>query len=1440
MVGAAVVALWLVTTGAHAQYLPGCQQGGGPLLCTPIRDNGWSYNIGWDGPPFLVVPAHTVEVPDLASALSGFMQEYNSLSQAFCAAAGCEPNLIVGSSCAAPPTQVFNAVGGPPEQSGYWIQPCSCAFNFQGGVSQDFWGAFGRTRPYCGPNAFLRRSNPSSTCGGEPYACAQLSPKDLGPPACEAATGNPINAATGNKYESEVDYQGPGSFPLVFVRTYNSFDVGLGGAAGTYWRTNFQRAIEFWGAGSVPMALAYRPDGRVIAFKLISGAFVADPDIPDRLLRDVDEAGNVTGWRYVDAADVTEEYTATGRLAKLTDRSGLALTLAYDGNGNLAGVADSFGRSLGFSYDGLKRVTAMTDPAGASYTYGYDAKNRLVRVTYPDGFSKQYHYDEQAYTANAPQPHALTGISDENGNRFAIFRYDASGKAIATAHLAAPGVEVQTFSITYGSSSFVTDPKGTTRALSFQTLFESNKCTGSTQPSPYGGGNRKQITYDAASGWANSVVDFNDVTTAMVRADPYGRADLETQRREALGRPEMRLVTTQWHPTFRLPTQFTEPAPGGTRTTTLTYDGSGNLLQKAIVAPRNDGTSGTVTRSWSWTYGSLGRRLTATDPNNRVTTYAHYDDSDVDVGKRGNLRSITNPLGHVTQITAYDAHGRPVTTIDANGLTTALTYDARGRVTDQVVGGEHTTFVYDGVGQLTGVVLPDSSTLTYTYDGAHRLTRVQDGLGNRITYALDAAGNRIQEDVYDVGGTLARTRSRVFDGLGRLAQEVGAEAQATAYGYDGNGNATTIAAPMARTTTNSFDALNRLAAVLDPAGGVTQYAYDADGRLTRVTDARGLATVYTYDGLGNLREQTSPDSGITASTFDAAGNVLTRADARGATASYTVDALDRVTSVVYAKAGTPSETHIYSYDSGTNGKGRLTQLADPAATTTWTYTPHGRVSGKTQTAGGVTRAVAYAYNAAGQLVILTTPSGQQIGYGYLNDRVVSITVNGVPLASGIVTTPFGPAGAWQWGNGLFTFRDYDRDGRLSRWTFRNGADVVRNDLVFDAASRITGVADPVSPARSGAFQYDVLDRLTVAQQGSPVIRTLQYGYDASGNRTGVNADGLAANLTYDSASNRLQSVVGVASTAYYNGLPSVNFVYSNANRLVGIDSGGTLATYAVNGLGQRVRKMAGGATIQFVYDDRGQLLGEYDATGNLIQETVWLDGLPIATLRPTGTGAPTPVAIYYVHADHLASPRAVTRPSDNAVMWRWDNAEPFGNNPPDENPGGLGAFTYNLRFPGQYYDAEIGTNYNYYRDYDPAVGRYTQSDPIGLAGGANTYNYVRADPVRGIDPLGWAPITWPFPGWQNFPPGRCTWDRYRQLRDDKDEACGKKYTCRDAKTCEELYQRFRNGLDCLWARKKIADECFEGGTFAHVAYQIEVIGVMRECQTRAKELGCCG
>jgi RHS repeat-associated protein len=177
-------------------------------------------------------------------------------------------------------------------------------------------------------------------------------------------------------------------------------------------------------------------------------------------------------------------------------------------------------------------------------------------------------------------------------------------------------------------------------------------------------------------------------------------------------------------------------------------------------------------------------------------------------------------------------------------------------------------------------------------------------------------------------------------------------------------------------------------------------------------------------------------------------------------------------------------------------------------------------------------------------------------------------------------------------------------------------------------------------------------------------------------------------------------------------------------------SAGT-TNYIYNALGQLVEKNSLGGTELQMYDEAGHLVSEYGIHGTLIEETIWMDDTPVAVIQPSGTT----VAIYYVHTDHLNTPRKVTRPSDNGLMWRWD-PDTFGSLQPNPNPAGLGAFTYNLRFAGQYFMNESQLFTNGFRTYDPITGRYLESDPIGLGGGINTYGYVGGNPISATDPTG--------------------------------------------------------------------------------------------------------
>jgi uncharacterized protein RhaS with RHS repeats len=102
------------------------------------------------------------------------------------------------------------------------------------------------------------------------------------------------------------------------------------------------------------------------------------------------------------------------------------------------------------------------------------------------------------------------------------------------------------------------------------------------------------------------------------------------------------------------------------------------------------------------------------------------------------------------------------------------------------------------------------------------------------------------------------------------------------------------------------------------------------------------------------------------------------------------------------------------------------------------------------------------------------------------------------------------------------------------------------------------------------------------------------------------------------------------------------------------------------------------------HDQQGQLLGEYNSAGKAIREYVWLGSTPVAVFTPDPAATTNPPLVYFIHTDHLDTPRVVLD-KNNVIRWRW-MAEPFGTTAAENNPSGLGAFTFHLRFPGQYFD----------------------------------------------------------------------------------------------------------------------------------------------------------
>lgn len=488
-----------------------------------------------------------------------------------------------------------------------------------------------------------------------------------------------------------------------------------------------------------------------------------------------------------------------------------------------------------FAYDDGSRLVQLGDPAGGLIQYEYkppiansngtlyegNEYRTLTRVRFQDGSTWGYRVPNWTLGGTSDNWLAtrIVGTTDALGANFQSISYAIPGGNVSETSLAG-GVDRYTV-----SGGLVTDPLGASRNYNYSAA----NLASLYQPAGAGcSASSEQYTYDATTLNPTSKTEFNGNKTCFA-FDSSGR-NLEQARVEGLSAyaacssytpvgsvlsAGARKTSTQWHPDWRLATKVAEPG----RVTTSVYNGqpdpfaggavascapAGALLpdgkpiavlcrqveQATTDANGSQGFSATLdttapNREQKWTYNQYGQVLTHDGPRTDVsdiTTYAYYSDTGFTgtgssaVGHTiGDLQSITNAAGKVTQYTKYDKHGQLLESIDPNGVVTANTYDLRQRLLSTSVGGQTTSYTYDLAGQLLRITRPDSSYIGYEYDPAHRQTAVFDNLGNRIEYTLDNAGNRIAENVKDTSGALRRQLARSIDALGRVQQTTGRE-----------------------------------------------------------------------------------------------------------------------------------------------------------------------------------------------------------------------------------------------------------------------------------------------------------------------------------------------------------------------------------------------------------------------------------------------------------------------------------------------------------------------------------------------------------------------------------------------------------------------------------------------------------------------------------------
>lgn len=1205
---------------------------------------------------------------------------------------------------------------------------------------------FTRVRRFFCPE-YTEWSNDHNACVNEDDLAFIIGPPQEDSCPGEGAVGNPCDVRSGAKTEVVTDINLPW---VELVRSYSTAGVGDAGVLGHGWRHNHQVRLYVDGASAV----VQEGMGAQRIFQQHNGQLQAIDASGDVL---VDHAGQ---W-LMRKEEETLLFNAAGQLVTRTNNAGDALTYAYDETGLLVSVSDQRGRSLLFVHgvedSGSYRLWEVLLDGQPLVAYQQDASGRLAQTSYADNTSVLYHYE------NASFPAHLTGVTREDGQRFSTFTYDAHGRATSSQH--AGGVDGVWLSYANGSTS-VTD------ALGLQSTY--------TFSQPPGG--RRRVA---------GISDFRGSQSTLfhtVAEDPLGRIKQSTDRlgtitAHAYAQIGSGATALRQHTQVQaqgLPEAMTRVLRHHVGSNRLVYRQLGNLLETwqhngrgQVSGMTSTDTVAAQSRHWAWAYceqadvlagdgcAHIGALRSTDGPRTDVQDIARWRYYTQDAPgcaqaggscawRRGDLYQHTDAAGNTQTFLAYDAAGRLLHSTDANGLHSHREYSPRGQLLQlRLVDGSNeriTQFSYLPGGRLLRVTRPDGSWLQWQYDAAWRPVAVADAAGNRQQFTRDAMGNIIEEQIRDAGNVIVYQHSWVYDAAGRLVGEADAAANPVVHSYDVRDLRTGTTNALGVHDQWQWDGLGRLVGTIADTAGLqvsTAQQWDVQGNLASRTDPKGLLTTYLRNAFGEVLSQYSPDTGTTSWTYDSAGNPLARTDARGQVIGYIHDAVGRQ---LLQSHQDPGQELAAVYDVPATvcpageqfAAGRVSTLFDGGGQTHYCYNRFGDVVRKVQQHAGSSLVLRYRYHPGGTLAAVIHADGTEVDYvhdsqGQVRDIGVRIAGGSRQLLlAGARHAPFGPVTGWQFGNGRTVQRLLDQDYRVQSVADDRGQMVLHYS--HDAAGQIVGLQADGFPVQ---LDYDSLGRLQTFRDGATGALIEQYSHDATGNRLQLANAGLVQNYSYPADSHRLTAMDGMTRSHDATGNTSRigstrHFEHDARSRLVAVRDGSNtvLRQYAHNALGQRIAEGDSSSRMQHLYDEGGQWLGQYSASGVADQQVIWLGRLPV--------GVVVGGQLHYIQPDHLGSPRLVVDPQRDVGIWRWDlRGEAFGSDAPAQDPDQDGvAFRFDLRFPGQRYDPVSGLNYNYFRDYEPATGRYLQSDPIGLEGGWSTYGYVGGNPVSYADPLG--------------------------------------------------------------------------------------------------------
>ncbi|WKY28109.1 RHS repeat-associated core domain-containing protein [Pseudomonas donghuensis] len=746
--------------------------------------------------------------------------------------------------------------------------------------------------------------------------------------------------------------------------------------------------------------------------------------------------------------------------------------------------------------------------------------------------------------------------------------------------------------------------------------------------------------------------------------------------------------------------------------------------------------------TWRFEWNDERQLLGATDPQGGQWQYL-YDES-------GNLCESIDPLGRSESTLWLEHWSLPRVQTDKAGKRWSYRYDQRGNCSSET----------DPLGRTT----------RYRYDDRGQVVEIIDAAGKHKQLHWNDLGLLIEQ--VDCSGYPTRFS---YDRRGYLQAVIDALGERTEYQNDAQGRVVATQLPDGRSERYELNSSGQLSRYIDPAGHVLQFRYNRRGQLLQSIDPHGRQVQYSYDNYGRLLALTNENGESYRFSWDLVDRLTRQQDLDGSARRYEYGPLDNVSRLEFVPAPygsglalvpdtTPkSIVHQYTRDAA----GRLLAKQTDDGRTDFSYDPLDQLTTVCFTDNdGNTEQLAFAYDAAGQLVQEHSANGA-LQHHY--DELGNLVQSQLPDGRWLNRLYYGSGHLHQLNLDGKVISDFERD-RLHREVLRTQGRVSTRSE-YDRSGRLRSRLrrpshqPPQLPAAvQQRFDFDPADNLTSRLNQQPGSQHQQLlHYDASG-RIMASQDagqGQSEAFTYDAAANLLDGPQAGAGLVRHNRLLTYQdkrYRYDAFGRLIEKRSsrrGVQHFSYDAEHRLIQVRSQHGGRqrVLNMRYDPLGRRTekSEYDEHGNLLDQTrfTW-DGLrllqehrhsqtslylyvqnsyePLA--RVDGTGPQQQVRYY--HNDLNGLPEQLTEDTGEAL---WQARYQVWGNTLQEVREAHFIEEQNLRFQGQYLDRETGLHYNLFRFYDPDVGRFTQPDPIGLAGGLNLYQYA-ANPVGWIDPLG--------------------------------------------------------------------------------------------------------